>query len=673
MKKYLIMTLTLFILFSFKVFAIPSWSQSSNSVPSNSQYTPVRNYGFQINWDDSLGISTVLFEWNGIAYSSPAVQNIGNIYWINLTNLAAGTYSYRWYANNTIGESSYSDQWSYTIIKNFSVPLILTLNGAEGNRSYKRYSIANFVASLNIPNKIVRLESNYPNWATQTNTSVIYNSTNLSALGLFTLTASSDEDQNYTSLSKTYYFDSAPPQFSDPISIPNAIAGYSPNAEYKFQVNCKDATLVDVWFESNHTGTMKKYYSTSNVSVQNSSGVFWITLKDLGIRKFSYRWQAKDSLNDEISTDFINYEIIKMTPLVMDILPSTNVKEGTQITATCYSINPLEVPPSKFNFYKNSEIIENISITTRMGVFLLSLGTYNFTCNTSGTGNYSNQSITRTIAVSSAPPEKENITGELKITNVNFPSIKTGESEEASFNLFNDMLKNIFNITINIIGISSEWYGITSQPSSIYSKETKEVKIVFDIPPDAETKTYSITIFVEGKTSDEKFISATENLNMIITGPIQNKPPYLFDGSGDMNIAGTETTFSLEWSDDFDLSGYIFSSNNSGVWENDSWIPLIGKTGLISVTKELNSNVGSVVAWKVYANDSSNEWSVSNEYIIITEAVGGFDMFFIVIIIIIIIVVVFTIIFIRKRRTTEEEKEIEYVYSREEMRNEKKT
>jgi len=667
MKKYLFSLIFLFLLFSSSVEAV----EISTSIPSGSQYAPGRNYGFQIKCDDMPNVDNVIFEWN--LANNYTANNISDTFYYNLTDLPVGEYAYKWYVNNTSDSLTYFD--TYSILKNSSVPIVLTLDGTAGNKSYERYNIANFVVTLNIANKNVTLVSSYPNWTTiQNSTSAIYKSINLTASGLFTLTASWNGDNNYTSSSKNYYFDTDPPQFSSITSIPESPVGYVPDIEYKFQVTVKDATLVDVWFESNHTGTMKKYYSTSNLSVQNSSGFFWVTIKNLGAKKFSYKWHAKDDLDDESSTIFINYEILKMSPLVMDILPSTNIKVGTQITATCYSINSIEVPVSKFKFYKNSDLIKNVTSSTRMDVFLLSVGTYNFTCNTSGTANYSSQSITRNITISAAPPEDEEINGELKIMNLNFPTlIKTGESGEASFNLKNEMLKNIFNIEIDLTGISSEWYNIISQPLYVYGGKTKEVKINLNIPSDAEPKIYSITINVKGETSDGKTITVVKNLNIRITGPAQNKPPSYIVGYINTTIAGENVMFSLKWSDDYGLSGYIFSSNNSGIWENDSWTPLTGSSGWFNVTKILNSNVGSRVAWKIYANDTNNEWSISDENIVIVTEAAGFDMFFIIVIVLVIIIIsVIAIIFIRKRKPKEKEEEVEYVYSREEFERSKK-
>jgi hypothetical protein len=65
--------------------ALPTWTQNSVSVPSGSQYSPERNYGFEINWTDASGISTVILEWNGNNYTA---NNNGDIFYYNLTGLA---------------------------------------------------------------------------------------------------------------------------------------------------------------------------------------------------------------------------------------------------------------------------------------------------------------------------------------------------------------------------------------------------------------------------------------------------------------------------------------------------------------------------------------------------------------------------------------------------------
>jgi hypothetical protein len=48
-----------------------------------------------------------------------------------------------------------------------------------------------------------------------------------------------------------------------------------------------------------------------------------------------------------------------------------------------------------------------------------------------------------------------------------------------------------------------------------------------------------------------------------------NAAPQYFQSSANSTIAGKPTLFSLYWTDDIGLGGYIFSTNNTGTWVND--------------------------------------------------------------------------------------------------------
>jgi len=90
---------------------------------------------------------------------------------------------------------------------------------------------------------------------------------------------------------------------------------------------------------------------------------------------------------------------------------------------------------------------------------------------------------------------------------------------------------------------------------------------------------------------------------------IPNVPPKYY------NIGTNITDFhppiailhSVNWMDNINLSGYIFSSNYSGSWTNDTWITMIGTSNWSNVTKT-GSTIG-VWGWGIYANDSYNEWN----------------------------------------------------------------
>lgn len=71
---------------------------------------------------------------------------------------------------------------------------------------------------------------------------------------------------------------------------------------------------------------------------------------------------------------------------------------------------------------------------------------------------------------------------------------------------------------------------------------------------------------------------------------------------------GTSSTFSCEWTSTTGLSGYIFSTNNTGTWVNNTWTALVGNPSWANVTKTLNSAVGLVVGFRWYCNDTLGTW-----------------------------------------------------------------
>jgi hypothetical protein len=631
-------------------------AEMSTSIASGSQYRPGRNYGFQVVCQEMESIDNATLEWNGNSYTA---SGSSYTFYYNISNLPAGGYSYNWIVKNLTDTLTFPN--TYAIAKNSSVNISLTLDGTSGNKSYKKNTIANFIATLPLAGKTIKLESNYPGFVTQTNTTSIRYSQNLSSYGLFYLTASWSGDENYTESFRTHYFDSGPPQIAGVKSTPSGAVGYMPNVEYVFQMNCVDSTLTSVWFESNYTGTMKSYYSNSNPQLQNSSGTFSINLGNLGVRNFSYRWHAKDNLNEESVTEYYNYQILKMNPLVLELLPSSNVKEGTEVTANCFSINPLEVNVSKFVFFKDSVPVKNISSSTRMDVFLMTAGVHDFTCYTNGTGNYTNQSITKMITVTAGPVKEVESEGIVEVRSVNFPVVDAGQSAEASFEISNGLFKNIENITVNMSHIPGDWV-IIEMPAHLFRGETKIVKMSVSIPSDAEGKSYAISINVKADALDGRKIDINKGSSMTVIARQINEPPRF--ASSNVQKNGNEVEFSLETIDDKGVSGYIFSSNITGVWQNDSWASLDGSEGTLSIVKNVSSS--STVAWKIYANDSNNAWSESQEYISSSVAAPSDMSLVLISAVIIVIVLAAAILLIIKKRP----REPEFIYSKEDLNEE---
>jgi len=89
---------------------------------------------------------------------------------------------------------------------------------------------------------------------------------------------------------------------------------------------------------------------------------------------------------------------------------------------------------------------------------------------------------------------------------------------------------------------------------------------------------------------------------------LDTTPPTWSNAGTNNTVAGQPTLFHVKWTDDVGLSGFIFGTNNTGTWANDTWTPMSGITNWSNVTKILSSSSGVVVLWRVWANDTSNNW-----------------------------------------------------------------
>ncbi len=83
-----------------------------------------------------------------------------------------------------------------------------------------------------------------------------------------------------------------------------------------------------------------------------------------------------------------------------------------------------------------------------------------------------------------------------------------------------------------------------------------------------------------------------------------NAPTYSSIGHS-TTVAGASCTFSVHLADDFQLASYIFSTNSSGVWVNDSAVSISGTSAWANVTKTLNSTAGTKIGYLWYFDDAA--------------------------------------------------------------------
>jgi parallel beta-helix repeat protein len=116
----------------------PTWFDNKIYPTSGITYSSEQNYQFNVTWNDNTGIDTVLIEQNFTTLSSSlenqTMSNESSEYYYDVSDLPAGTYVWRSYANDTSNNWNYTDQWTYTVNKAKPV-LIMSNDTAEVNSS----------------------------------------------------------------------------------------------------------------------------------------------------------------------------------------------------------------------------------------------------------------------------------------------------------------------------------------------------------------------------------------------------------------------------------------------------------------------------------------------------------------------------------------------------------
>jgi len=85
--------------------------------------------------------------------------------------------------------------------------------------------------------------------------------------------------------------------------------------------------------------------------------------------------------------------------------------------------------------------------------------------------------------------------------------------------------------------------------------------------------------------------------------------PIYSNNATNETVVSNPCNFTLDWDDGYGLSGYIFSTNNSGTWQNASFISFSGTSNSSWNVTTLNDTAETVVGWCYYANDTSDNWN----------------------------------------------------------------
>ncbi|MFH1290057.1 MAG: LamG domain-containing protein, partial [Nanoarchaeota archaeon] len=247
---------------------------------NNSAYSSGAGYVFNITISSTNG--TVGFEFNGVNYTA---SNSSDVFNVTVSNLAAGIYSYYWwaYGNGTSENYNISETLSYTVARATS-EVNLTLNGTQDNLTTDAGVVwLNVSLVSGDTGGVLSLYNN----GTLINygTGNLSNATVFGTTGLYNITAVFNQSQNYSLSSVTYWVnvsnDSFAPQvvINSPTATTYTTSGYAINitlneggyCEYSLDGGVTNSTLTNV--------SDMEYYGTQS-GVSNGNYVLYAYCND---------------------------------------------------------------------------------------------------------------------------------------------------------------------------------------------------------------------------------------------------------------------------------------------------------------------------------------------------------------------------------------------------------
>jgi hypothetical protein len=182
----------------------PKWYDNKTNPVSEVVYDPSGSYQFNVSWFDyDVANLTVWIEHNfsnGLTNTTVAtyeqLSTFNRTYYYEPGTLAAGTYVWRMYANDSSGNLNWTDQWTFVVNK--AAPLInLTLNNNASNIT------VNVLDNVNIVGTVITPSGDYSELYDNSSlinsgSSPLTNTTNYMFAGIYNITFIYPGNRNYT-------------------------------------------------------------------------------------------------------------------------------------------------------------------------------------------------------------------------------------------------------------------------------------------------------------------------------------------------------------------------------------------------------------------------------------------------------------------------------------------
>ncbi len=365
--------------------------------PTNGTSYDLQFYEFNVTLNES-NLYEIGVEFNGVNYT--LLSNISNVYTFNRTNLAAGTYSYYWWAKDMVGNYNTSMIRSYTVSK--AIPIVtFLLNSAANNLSLTYLQQIN--ASATTDGGTIHLYRDGTNIDFENSLNMIL------AAGYYTYRANVTGNQNYTDSSGLIFYaniSKKDPSGNMNIALtPSSIVDYGTSTSATAsEGNIGDLDLIYQLYKDS------TLVANPNVATLNA-GIYNYIYNTTGGQNYS---QGEFSV-----TLAVNKLDNAITLLINGASDNLTTNSSQQVNVTAYSESG-----TVSLFRNNTEVSAENSVNIILGE-----GDYQYYANSSGSTNYE-ENITGIILYVNVTPSPDN---EPPTLSLYYPNNNSYISEQAVY------------------------------------------------------------------------------------------------------------------------------------------------------------------------------------------------------------------------------------------------
>ncbi len=287
----------------------PLYYNQSAYPPSPATYSPNASYQFNITWiDNNVSIDSVWIEHNftGTFQNYSVNLSTGSIFIYNYSDLSAALYSYKWYANDSLGNVNSTPYYNYTVQK--ATPgLTLSLNPSNTVSYGSQTNVSCTADSLQYTINLYRNGT-----LVATGTGYVEEVATLAA-GTYNYSCNATESENYTSASTSSLL--IVNKASPPLTL-SILPSSSVTEGTQTNVSCTSSDQLNISLYINGTLVDSGFGYVENVSILGI-GEYNITCNTTGNENYtsgenSTTLRVVEASSSEPSDDnmYISYEIL---------------------------------------------------------------------------------------------------------------------------------------------------------------------------------------------------------------------------------------------------------------------------------------------------------------------------------------------------------------------------